>query len=108
MSVADRGRTGPEAVQLWRDNAPTVTDLERRLYEMRQTAPDEQRAARAGALVTAVSQLRTSLERDLQLRSSPDAPGQAALIAESAAAVASAHSALNALLPAGSGPPAGR
>jgi hypothetical protein len=91
LGIADRGRTGQEAGQLWGDSSPTVTDLERRLYELRQTAPDEQRASRAAGLLAAVSELRSALDRDVQLRAAPGAPDQAMLIGDSAATVMAAR-----------------
>jgi hypothetical protein len=98
INIADRGRTGPEAAQLWRDSTPTVTDLERRLFELRQAAPDEVRTARAAALAAAVGQLRSALDRDVQLRAAPAAPGQAMLIGDSAATVMADRAQLLALL----------
>lgn len=84
LVVADRTKSVPEIVRAWNDGMPRLSTLSQQLYELSTVAPSTKRAQAPRQLAAAIDALRQSLDADVRLRSSGYAPGQDAVIAESA------------------------
>jgi hypothetical protein len=88
LAVADRTKGTPELVRTWTDGVPRMSTLSQQLYELSTMAPSDKRARQPRQLATAVDNLRNALDADVRLRTHGFAPGQDAVIAESAMVVA--------------------
>jgi hypothetical protein len=88
LAVADRTKATPELVRTWTDGVPRMSTLSQQLYELSTMAPNDKRARGPRQLATAVDNLRQALDADVRLRTQGAAPGQDAVIAESAMVVA--------------------
>ncbi|MFT6564599.1 MAG: hypothetical protein ACJAY5_001358 [Actinomycetes bacterium] len=88
LSVADRTKGTPELVRTWTDGVPRISTLSQQLYELTTIAPSDKRARQPRQLATAVDNLRGALDADVRLRTQGFAPGQDAVVAESAMVVA--------------------
>jgi len=88
LAVADRTKGTPELVRTWTDGVPRMSILSQQLYELSTMAPNDKRARQPRELATAVDNLRSALDADVRLRTQGFAPGQDAVIAESALVVA--------------------
>jgi len=88
LAVADRTKGTPELVRTWTDGVPRMSTLSQQLYELSTMAPSDNRARQPRQLATAVDNLRGALDADVRLRTQGFAPGQDAVIAESAMVVA--------------------
>ena len=88
LAVADRTMGSAQIVRTWTDGAPRVATLSQQLYELSSVAPSEKRAQAPRAVAYAVDSLRQALDADVRMRTQGFAPGQDALIAESATIVA--------------------
>jgi hypothetical protein len=60
--VTDPSATASQRARGWRESRPMVADLEHELADRAQSAPDAGRAALAGDLLRAVSQLREAVD----------------------------------------------
>ena len=98
LAVADRTKSTPELVRTWTDGIPRMATLSQQLYELSTLAPSDKRARRPRQLAYAVDSLRQSLDADVRLRTQGYAPGQDALIAESAVIVGQRRRELDAVL----------
>jgi len=98
LAVADRTKGTPELVRTWTDGVPRMATLSQQLYELSTVAPTNKRAAKPRQLATAVDNLRQSLDADVRMRTQGYAPGQDALIAESAMIVSQRRRDLDAVL----------
>ena len=87
LAVADRTKGTPELVRTWTDGVPRMSTLSQQLYELSTVAPTEKRARQPRQLASAVDGLRQALDADVRLRTQGYAPGQDAVIAESAMVV---------------------
>ena len=88
LSISDRGRSAAEAITSWNTELPTMQAAEAQLGQLVTSAPDDARRSVAEQLLGARVALREALGADVQLRSNEDAPGQDALLGQSAAVVA--------------------
>lgn len=84
LAVADRTKGTPELIRTWNDGVPRITTLSQQLYELSSSAPSQKRAIEPRNVALAVDNLRQVLDADVRLRTQGFAPGQDALIAESA------------------------
>lgn len=87
LAVADRTKSSPEIVRTWTDGVPRMSTLSQQLYELQTMAPSDKRARQPRQLANAVDGLRQALDADVRLRTQGYAPGQDAVIAESAMVV---------------------
>lgn len=88
LAVADRTMSPAQIVRTWTDGVPRIATLSQQLYELSSIAPSDKRAQSARAVAYAVDGLRQALDADVRMRTQGFAPGQDALIAESATIVA--------------------
>ena len=88
LSISDRGRPAAEAITTWNTELPSMQAAEAQLGQLVTSAPDEARRGVAERLLGARVALREALGADVQLRSNESAPGQDALLGQSAAVVA--------------------
>lgn len=84
LAVADRTKGTPELVRTWTDGVPRMATLSQQLYELSTIAPNDKRATQPRQVAYAVDNLRQALDADVRMRTQGYAPGQDALIAESA------------------------
>lgn len=87
LVVSDRTKGAPEIVRAWTDGAPRVATLSQQLYELSSIAPTDRRAQAPRQVAYAVDNLRQAIDADVRMRTQGFAPGQDALIAESAVIV---------------------
>lgn len=87
LAVADRTKGTPELVRTWTDGVPRMSTLSQQLFELSTVAPTDKRAIRPRYVANAVDSLRQALDADVRMRTQGFAPGQDALIAESALVV---------------------
>ena len=87
LAVADRTKSTPELVRTWTDGVPRMSTLSQQLYELSTIAPSDKRAREPRQLAYSVDGLRQALDADVRLRTQGYAPGQDAVIAESAMVV---------------------
>jgi len=87
LAVADRTKSTPELVRTWTDGVPRMSTLSQQLYELSTIAPSDKRALQPRQLAYSVDGLRQALDADVRLRTQGYAPGQDAVIAESAMVV---------------------
>lgn len=87
LAVADRTKSTPELVRTWTDGVPRMSTLSQQLFELSTVAPTDKRAIRPRYVANAVDSLRQALDADVRMRTQGFAPGQDALIAESALVV---------------------
>jgi len=88
LAISDRGRPAAEAITLWNTDLPSMQTTEAQINQLVQTAPDDKRRGMAQQLLGATVALREALNGDVQLRANESAPGQDALLAQSAGVVA--------------------
>lgn len=84
LAVADRTKGTPELFRMWNDGVPRMATLSQQLYELSTLAPSNKRARQPREVATAVDNLRQALDADVRMRTQGYAPGQDALIGESA------------------------
>lgn len=87
LAVADRTKSTPELVRTWTDGVPRMSTLSQQLYELSTIAPNDKRSRQPRQLASSVDSLRQALDADVRLRTQGYAPGQDAIIAESAMVV---------------------
>lgn len=87
LAVADRTKGTPELVRTWTDGVPRMATLSQQLYELSTIAPNDKRATAPRQVAYAVDNLRQALDADVRMRTQGYAPGQDALVAESAMVV---------------------
>lgn len=87
LAVADRTKSTPELVRTWTDGVPRMSSLSQQLFELSSVAPNNKRARQPRDVALAVDNLRQALDADVRMRTHGYAPGQDALIAESAMVV---------------------
>jgi hypothetical protein len=100
LAVADRTKGVPEILRAWGDGAPRVTTISQQLYGLSSLASSEKRKQAPRRVAQAVDNLRQALDADVRMRTQGAAPGQDALIAESAMIVAQRRNELLATLQA--------
>lgn|GEM_PF-1254293 len=88
LAVADRTKGVPEILRAWNDGAPRVTTISQQLYGLSSLASSEKRKQAPRRVAQAVDNLHQALDADVRMRTQGSAPGQDALIAESAMIVA--------------------
>ncbi len=98
LSIADRTKSTPELVRNWTDGSPRMATLSQQLYELSSNAPTANRVQQTRAVATAVDRLREALDADVRMRTQGYAPGQDAMIAESAVIVAQRRRELDGVL----------
>ncbi len=100
LAVADRTKSVPEILRTWNDGAPRVTTISQQLYGLSSVASSSKRSQEPRRVAAAVDNLHQALDADVRMRTQGTAPGQDALIAESASIVAQRRNELLATLQA--------
>jgi hypothetical protein len=98
LAIADRTKGEAEVVRTWTDGMPRITTLSQQLYELSTAAPNDRLATEPRTVAQAVDNLRQVLDADVRLRTQGYAPGQDALIAESAMIVGQRRQDLDSIL----------
>lgn len=98
VQLGDRSRPPADVAGAWAAARDRVTTTEQRLYGLVQSAPDDERRARAQSLTESMDALSQALDTDVRLRQAAGEPGQDALLAESARTVVQRRQQLLALL----------
>jgi hypothetical protein len=88
IAMSDRSKQPAEAVALWNAELPLIQASEQQISGLVQSAPDENRRSNAQRLLGSAVALREALQNDVQMRANPDAPGQDALLTQSAGVIA--------------------
>ncbi|NQU36272.1 MAG: hypothetical protein HQ526_01590 [Actinobacteria bacterium] len=100
LAVADRTKSVPEILRTWNDGAPRLTTLSQQLYGLSSLASSDKRMQAPRLVAAAIDNLQQALNADVRMRTQGSAPGQDALIAESASIVAQRRNELLATLQA--------
>ena len=98
LAISDRGRDAAAAITLWNTDLPAIQSTEAQINQLVQTAPDETRSATAQRLLGSTVALREALNADVQLRANESAPGQDALLTQSAGVIAQRRQELSAVV----------